>query len=343
MPSAQPCTATSAPRTSRPDRDPAGPAAGEPADELGLLERGGADHDPGHAGVEQRLGRRPRRGRPRRPAPACRTDAGDRGDHRPVHRLAAARRVEVDDVDPRRAGVGEHPRLADRVVAVDGLAVEVALVQAHAPPVAQVDRGVQLHHAPPPAQRSTKLASMRRPLRRRLLGVELGGPHGAPLDRGHDRAAVVARGDRVGRVLGRERVHEVHPRRVGQPGEQRARALHVEHVPLHLRVLHARRAAGRSARAARRGRRRPATPRTPRRASACRRRCRGTAGRRATASTATSASPRLGSDSMQRPNAPTPGSTTPAASAMSPWSAVSRASAPTRWSAFWAERRLPMP
>ena len=46
---------------------------------------------------------------------------------------------------------------------------------------------------------------------------------------------------------------------------------------------------------------------------------------------------------MHRPKAPTPGSTTPSAAAISSGSAVSRASAPTRSSAFWAERRLPIP
>ena len=47
--------------------------------------------------------------------------------------------------------------------------------------------------------------------------------------------------------------------------------------------------------------------------------------------------------SMHAPKAPTPGSTTPAASAISAGSAVRRASAPTRSSAFCADRRLPMP
>ena len=46
---------------------------------------------------------------------------------------------------------------------------------------------------------------------------------------------------------------------------------------------------------------------------------------------------------MQRPNAPTPGRTTPAASAMSPRSEVRWASAPIRVNDFSADRRLPIP
>ncbi len=60
-------------------------------------------------------------------------------------------------------------------------------------------------------------------------------------------------------------------------------------------------------------------------------------------SMASSSSPVRSSASMQRPKLPTPGSTTPAASRISPGSAVSRASAPMCSSAFCAEWRLPMP
>ena len=44
--------------------------------------------------------------------------------------------------------------------------------------------------------------------------MELRGEHVVALDRGAERRAVVARGDGVGRIVGSERVHEVHPRRV---------------------------------------------------------------------------------------------------------------------------------
>ena len=81
----------------------------------------------------------------------------------------------------RRPGVGEQPRLRHRVVAVHRLLVEVALVEAHAPPAAQVDRRVQLHHRLGHRHWSTKLAEqVRRPVGARLLGVELGGPQRCP-------------------------------------------------------------------------------------------------------------------------------------------------------------------
>ena len=50
-------------------------------------------------------------------------------------------------------------------VSVVGAAVEVALHQAHRAPVKKVDRGEQVHHrAVLTLQRSTKLASSRRPV-----------------------------------------------------------------------------------------------------------------------------------------------------------------------------------
>ena len=57
----------------------------------------------------------------------------------------------------------------------------------------------------------------------RLLRVELGGEHVAAAERGVDRAAVVARGGDHGGVVGHavQRVHEVHPRVVAEPGEHR--------------------------------------------------------------------------------------------------------------------------
>ena len=59
-------------------------------------------------------------------------------------RVAGAGGVEVDHVDPLRAGGLELARDAHRVVVVDGLGVEVALVQAHAVAVAQVDGGIEV-------------------------------------------------------------------------------------------------------------------------------------------------------------------------------------------------------
>ena len=248
-------------------------------------------------------------------------------------------------MDPRRAGVGERPRLGDGVVAVDGLAVEVALVRRTQRPPRRSIAGIQVH------QRSLRRRSARRswpgcgrPLAARLLGVELVAHTLPALDRGDHRAAVVAGGDRVGR---RRR-----PRTSGRstPTPDRAARRAAASAASTSSTFHC--ICGRFTPS---GSRRDVPGRTPRPGHAGRllralvqhlhadadaeeravaerppRRRRRRARRRASAS-------------MQRPKAPTPGSTTPAASAIRPGSAVSRASAPTCSSAFWAERRLPMP
>ena len=67
--------------------------------------------------------------------------ADDRGDLVEVRAVAGAGGVEVDHVDPLRAGGLELARDAHRVVVVDGLGGEVALEQAHAVAAAQVDGG----------------------------------------------------------------------------------------------------------------------------------------------------------------------------------------------------------
>ena len=109
----------------------------------------------------------------------------DGGDEVAVHRLAGAGGVEVDGVDP--AGAGRHERLGDRhrVVAVDPLAVEVALDELHDLPAAQVDGRVEVHQAAATgaAQRSTNAWSTGEAGAARLLRVELGGPHAVPARR----------------------------------------------------------------------------------------------------------------------------------------------------------------
>ena len=111
------------------------------------LDRGGADHDPLDPGVEQlerRFGR---------PHAAPHLDpAGDAADDQAdlveVGPGAGTGGIEVHHVDPPRAGGLELARDPDRIVVVDGLRGEVALVQPHAMAVAQVDRGEQLDHGP---------------------------------------------------------------------------------------------------------------------------------------------------------------------------------------------------
>ena len=61
-------------------------------------------------------------------------------DRRCLGRSSRPRPVEVDHVEPARAGRGEPLRHRDRIVAVRGLALEVALAQADDSAAAQVDR-----------------------------------------------------------------------------------------------------------------------------------------------------------------------------------------------------------
>ena len=60
---------------------------------------------------------------------------------------AVARAVEVDDVDPLGALLGELARLGDRVLVVDGHALVVALGEAHRSPAEDVDCGKDDHRA----------------------------------------------------------------------------------------------------------------------------------------------------------------------------------------------------
>ena len=141
-PCSQPRTATSRPRASSPTAT--GNARRQATHQVGLLERRGAEHDPGHAGVDAAPRPRPRRAPLPRSAPApTRRPRWPRTTGR-FDRLAGAGRVEVDDVDPGRALGLEGQGLGHRVVAVDGLAAVVALVEAHAPAVAQVDGRIEL-------------------------------------------------------------------------------------------------------------------------------------------------------------------------------------------------------
>src|SRR5581483_5321716 len=143
-----------------PDGHPAGVAGGQLGDELGPLDGGGADHDPGDAGVDEPFGRLDR---PDAAAGlhAAADAAGDGGHVLQVAGLAAAGGVEVDDVDPAGAGRLEGAGHGDRVLGVDGLGGVVAPQQPDGPSGPQVDGGIQLGH---PAQASAKFRSSRSPL-----------------------------------------------------------------------------------------------------------------------------------------------------------------------------------
>ena len=125
------------------DGHAAGVTRAQSPDEVGVLDRRGADHDPAHTRVEERL----RGGIVAHPAATLdrRLHGGrDRSDQLAVV-ARAPRRVEVDHVDPRGARglvvLGDR----DRVVAIGGLAPEVALDQVHHASAAQVDGRVEVH------------------------------------------------------------------------------------------------------------------------------------------------------------------------------------------------------
>jgi hypothetical protein len=132
-----------------PDRDPAGVAVGQFRDEVGLLDGGGPDHHPGHAGVDETFG-----GLHGADAPAglhlAAHAAGDGGHELEVAGLAAPGGVEVHDVDPAGAGGLEGAGYRHRVVGVHGLGGVVAPEEPDGAASPQVDGGVQLDgHAGP--------------------------------------------------------------------------------------------------------------------------------------------------------------------------------------------------
>ena len=68
----------------------------------------------------------------------------DGGDHLELARCRIAGSIEVHDVQPARAGVGEAHGNLDRVVPVDRLPVEVAPQEPHDAAAPQVDGGQQV-------------------------------------------------------------------------------------------------------------------------------------------------------------------------------------------------------
>lgn len=116
---------------------------GEFLDEAGILDRSGANHDSGDAAVKQRLGRF---SAPHSPAGLHWHVHGlcNGRDNWPVQRFACACRIQIDHVDPGCTLSGKSSGLCDGVVAVDGLAVIVTLVQPDAAPVTEIDGRKQL-------------------------------------------------------------------------------------------------------------------------------------------------------------------------------------------------------
>ena len=148
-----------------------GHLAGDDLHQLWIGHSRRSHDDPRHTCIRQRRGvverphtashleRRPPRG-----------GVGDRRDHRQIRRHAAPRRIEVDDVKPRRAAGAERFGDSHGIVAVRRLSLVVTLAQTHDPSTAQIDRRVELDHhdeaAAPTrslATSSTKLPSSDRP------------------------------------------------------------------------------------------------------------------------------------------------------------------------------------
>ena len=157
------------------------------------------------------------------------------------------RGIEVDDVDPTRAGGVELPRDRDGVVGVDGLGVVVAAREPDHLTVAEVDRREEIHQRPTGAvTASHEVVEHLQADRARLLRVELRRPDRSDLDRGREPPPVLAprADDRVVVGFGGEGMHEVEPRRIREPGAEPGPRGHLERVPTHLREANGRREAG---------------------------------------------------------------------------------------------------
>src|SRR5262249_29400331 len=134
----------------------------ELVDDLRLLDGSAPDDDPRHAGGEAL--RRVVHGANAAAALHAYVDRDtDLLDRAEVHRATAARRVEVDDMDPLDAGVGVRAGDRDRIIAVHRLLFVVALTELHDPAAAEIDRRVE-DHVRTTAHASTKLRSSARPV-----------------------------------------------------------------------------------------------------------------------------------------------------------------------------------
>ena len=142
--SSQPETATRPSRASMPDRDAAREAARGAPHQLGVAQRGGAEHD----AVRRRARATPRRGE-RADAAAELERHALRGREDRAHRVGVAgpaelRAVEVHHVEAAERVRGEARGDRGRVGVVDGRGVVAALHEPHAVAAEQVDRGDQL-------------------------------------------------------------------------------------------------------------------------------------------------------------------------------------------------------
>ena len=196
----------------QPDGHPPRPATGTAARQRGLLERGRAEHDPRHAGLEDLARRRPRSGCRRR-TPRRTPASSARRTIPPSTARSCGTPVRAPSRSTtwiQRAPAADVARRQRDRVAVAVLAPEVTLRQAHRGAGAQVDGRQQLHQAAALAS-AHEVPQQGQPGRARLLRVELRAPQRAACGQCRHVAAVVAHRRRLVPDRRRERVHEVDP------------------------------------------------------------------------------------------------------------------------------------
>ena len=119
---------------------------GQLVDELGPFDRGTPDDDPSRPGLKTRQGIFECAYAPAGLHPNI--DRVAYGADRVQVRLPSVQcGVEIDDVDPLCARVGEATRDGDRVVVVHGLQRVVAAQEPHDFAFAHVDRRIEVHYA----------------------------------------------------------------------------------------------------------------------------------------------------------------------------------------------------
>jgi hypothetical protein len=130
-----------------PDRDFPGEFATALCDKAGIGQRGGPQDDARDTFAEPGLD-----GRKIADAAAeLRRDAHrfeDRLDARRVHRLAGKGPVEIDEVEPATAGLGEASRLRGGIFVEDGCGAHLAAQQPDAAAVLQIDGRIKDHGRP---------------------------------------------------------------------------------------------------------------------------------------------------------------------------------------------------
>ena len=140
--SVQPCVAATPPRASTPTTTRWPCVVEHVFEELGIGQRGGADHDALGAGVQGALdGEAVAK-------PAAHLDARVRLGGDPAHVLEVLRRagagaIEVDDVEPLGPLLGPALRRVERVGVVRGLPLVVALHEPHGMAAPDIDCRVE--------------------------------------------------------------------------------------------------------------------------------------------------------------------------------------------------------